>query len=427
MKALIKIAVATVVASMASGCGDSSHSPEVRNSATVPLEVVQEAVAMCSAGAGPQKQNCYETLLLGRLDVGGVADALAMLAAVSELDRSVQRYGHVYVHAIGITAYQKNPNLVEVFSSCSNLFQSGCYHGVLQAHLMTLDKLGADDIDAVCEPYKGVRADHWLLFQCLHGLGHGLTMFYGHHLLHALEGCDQLSSDWDQQSCYGGAFMENIINATSPHHLATELMPGNAATGDGAADGHDERTTMDQHEHPAASWKALDSEDPHYPCSILEQRYLRDCYMMQTSAMLWMNGGDIAAAARSCDGAPEDMRPICYQSLGRDISSYTLQDPDRSITLCNKGDEQYWAWCYIGLVKNFIDLTARTESAFEFCREVEGSGNKMKCYEAIGEQIYMLHNSTAQRKALCDDSEGKPYAQACLYGARVHSDRPAGL
>ena len=39
-------------------------------------------------------------------------------------------------------------------------------------------------------------------------------MIYAHNLPKALAGCDLLSDDWDKRSCYGGAFMENIVNVT---------------------------------------------------------------------------------------------------------------------------------------------------------------------------------------------------------------------
>src|SRR3989442_12919190 len=82
-------------------------------------------------------------------------------------------------------------------------------------------------------------------------MGHGLTMFRGHDLPQALTDCDLLSDGWDRESCYGGAFMENVINVTSPHHPATEL-------------------AAHRHHHMAMSpFKAIDPAAPPYPCSIV--------------------------------------------------------------------------------------------------------------------------------------------------------------
>ena len=417
--------VALVALLLVLGCAEEQGAA----TADAPPHVL-EAVERCRSGQ--EKQDCYQERILARLDVGGVPDALSTLERIAALDRDVERDGHVYVHAIGITAYRRSPDLSEVFPSCTELFQSGCYHGVIQAHFMASGRVDADVVNSLCESYKGAGADRWVLFQCLHGMGHGLMMFHDHDLPRALSACDLLREGWDRQSCYGGAFMENITSATMPHHPATELTadmgpPGEEMEGEADAEGGMAMGGDQEHETPASGWRALDPEDPHYPCSVLAGVYLRSCYIMQTSVMLWMNGGDIADAARSCDGAPRNMIPVCYQSLGRDISAYTLQDVEKSIAQCDKGAEEFRAWCYIGAVKNFIDLTARTDDAFEFCRAVESPSAKLKCYEAIGEEVAVLRNEEEQRAELCGRSEGEAYERACLWGARVLRIKPSGL
>lgn len=399
---------------------------------------VRAAVEACGALDRPEKTECYEPLLLARLEREGVSSALEMLESLGAADVGVERDGHVYTHAIGIEAYRMNPDVAEVFAGCSSLFQSGCYHGVIQAHFMAEGEVDSAVVNELCEAYRGPDRDRFVLFQCLHGLGHGLTMFYRHDLPRALGACDYLEAAWDRKSCYGGAFMENIMTVTSPHHPATELAEGEGASESGASRGGEEpgdAGAAEAHDHPteahdaaaenddpyvtASGWKALDPEDPLYPCSALDERYWRECYLMQTSAMLYLNQGDIAAAARGCDQAPERMRDTCYRSLGRDISSYTLQDHEESIRLCKEADEAYVGSCYVGLVKNFIDLTAETDDAFEFCREVEGDAEKKMCYEAIGEQIGILEAERERREALCRTVESPTYLQSCLRGARV--------
>jgi hypothetical protein len=159
----------------------------------------------------------------------------------------------------------------------------------------------------------------------------------------------------------------------------------------------------------------------------MARKYLTACYLMQTAAMLQLNGGDIAAAARGCDRAPEAMRRTCYQSLGRDITSYALNDHEEAIRLCGLGSARYRAWCYVGLVKSFVDLAAKPESGFAFCRKVTGTGNKLRCYEAVGEQIAALESANAERAALCEGAEGGVYLDACRFGARLTRHPPPGL
>ncbi|MBA2564892.1 MAG: hypothetical protein H0V09_05665 [Gemmatimonadetes bacterium] len=393
--------------------------------------MAERAVEQCTGRTGVEKVPCYEQLLLPLVKERGVETVMATLGRVASLDSDVARDGHVLAHGIGIAAYSSQEDVARTFARCSPAFQSGCYHGIIQAYFEHAPASSAEAVNELCAPYRGAAGNRWLLFQCVHGMGHGLTMVHGHVLPEALRGCDLLSDGWDREACYGGAFMENIVNATAPHHAGAGLMARQGSTGSShAAHAHGvkqaDSAVVAAAAPQALRFKALDPADPHYPCSILEERYQLACYGMQTSAMLHLNGGDIAAAAGACDGAPPPMRAPCYQSLGRDISSYTLQDPDQSIRLCSLGSERYRPWCFVGLVKNFVDLTATTESAFAFCAKVPSGPSRMKCHEALGEQIGILKSDLSERSILCDRSE-RGYVEACRFGARLIQERPAGL
>ena len=421
------------------GCGGRS----------LPSDASAEARAAfdeCRSLSATERQSCYEGHLLDELDRAGVGASLHMLETIAFGDLTVEAQGHVYTHAIGIEAYSGETPFEDVFSECTVLFQSGCYHGVVQAHFMALGAADAERVVPLCAPYEGDPGDRWILFQCLHGLGHGLTMYYAHHLPKALEGCDFLTNDWNRQSCYGGAFMENVVNATHPHHPASDLVGEGDEGADGAMDGGamaDAATETDAgddapaghgaHDHGAMAtsgmveglepWEPLRAEDPHYPCSVLDDRYLSACYMMQTSAMLWHNDGDIADAANSCVDAPDDWRFLCFVSLGRDVSGRTVLDPDDGLRECRKAPEEFREWCYVGLVKNYVDVTATTTQGFAFCRRIEPWA-QARCYEAMGEQLIGLYADEPARREECvaAEPESEELEQACLRGARAQID-----
>jgi hypothetical protein len=364
----------------------------------------------CGSLRGEKKVDCYSKILDSLAARGEVRVAMGTLARLGSLDVDVQRDGHVFAHGIGITAGKRGGDVAKTFAMCDESNQSGCYHGVIQAYFDAAKSIGPKEVNDLCNAFRGPTADRWLLFQCVHGTGHGLTMIYDHDLPKALTGCDQLLDSWDRRSCYGGAFMENIVNVTNPHHPAHDL-----------GSKQDEPAAMD---HGAqAKFKPMDPANPLYPCSIMAEKYLVSCYEMQTSVMLYLNHGDMAAAAKTCDGAPVKMRYVCYQSLGRDISSYSLQDHEKAIEMCSLGTPKYQPWCYVGLVKNFIDLNARANDGLSFCRKLTGEANKVKCYEAVGEEIGTLRNDGDGRRALCQPSEPE-YLDACLFGARVSSFEP---
>ena len=389
-----------------------ASSPAAPNISTSSMGLVDA----CGNKQGLEKYTCYEATFLHVVQASGVATAMDLLSLVGVLDEDVQRDGHVYAHAIGIAAFQSEPDAGKTFGRCTEVFQSGCYHGVIQAYLdHVLDPLLVADserINGLCRAYRQGTGNRWLLFQCVHALGHGLTSFYAHDLPRALRGCDLLSDDWDRHSCYGGAFMENVVHAIHPHHPTPQA----------------KQVAMTEHHVRASSdeFVPIKATDPLHPCSMLEDRYLTDCYLMQTSIILYLNHGDMADAARTCDRAPSAVRESCYQSLGRDISSYSVQQADESIRMCSLGHPDYQPWCYVGLVKNFIDITAKPESGLTFCPRVPGRANQMKCYEAVGEEIWALTSSDTQRASLCGNTEGELY-EACRYGARLRPEPPAGV
>lgn len=344
---------------------------------------------------------CYERFFANRLDTYGVANAVATLDTLIASDRDVSRRAHEYAHGIGIAAYSRYPDIVSTFTACGEAASSGCRHGFIQAYFESHDRITTPDVQSFCQPFKQPGSSRWILFQCVHGMGHGLAMFYGHDLPQALGACDQLVDSWDRESCFGGAFMESDMSAIAPHHPATEL----------AAHGH--------HQH--SSFKAIDPADPLYPCSIMAEHYLRACFEIQTSVMLYLNHGDIADAARTCDRAVAFMRDACYQSLGRDITSYAERDADKSADLCAKGSLEHRPACYIGVAKALVDWTATTDNALKFCRIVstEGEAGRDACYVAIGEQIATLSNDATRRASECERAVIPEGIAACRRGARL--------
>jgi len=353
----------------------------------------------CRYGSSDRRRLCYSQLLSDHLTQHGVADAVATLDALAAADPDVAEHAHEYSHGLGIEAYSKSSDIVSTFEACGDGFSSGCRHGVIQAYFESRQQVTQPEVEALCQPFKGSTASRWVLFQCVHGMGHGLTMFHGHDLPRALTDCDLLSDGWDRESCYGGAFMENVINVTSPHHPATEL----------AAHGH--------HHMAMSMFKAIDPADPLYPCSIMADRYLHACYQMQTSVMLHLNHGDIGDAAKSCERAPGSERTVCFQSLGRDITSYAARDPQKTADLCAKARDPYRPSCYFGAVKALVDWTATTNAAFTFCGIVLREPGAPTCYRALGEEIATLLASPPEKEEQCTRAQEPEAVEACRMGA----------
>lgn len=359
--------------------------------------------AECVTQSRPARRPCYRKTLTAEVARTGVAGAIAALQTLAKVDIDVNRDGHEYAHGIGIEGYLHLKSVPASFEHCPEQFASGCGHGVIQAYLENQTAMDSATINQLCAPYRAPGRTQWQLFQCVHGMGHGLNMMYAGDLPKALGTCDMLGDEWDRASCYGGVFMENIMAEIQPHHPATELAnPG--SHGQGEHEGHD-------------AFKRLDPSQPLYPCSIMEQKYLQQCYEIQTSAILHFTRGSIGRTAEICNMAPADMRGTCYQSLGRDISGRTRRDPGKTRRLCDQGAEAYRPWCYFGAAKAIVDWDAKAEPGIEFCGELGTARGALFCFRAVGEQIRALGGPTPERERLCAGAARPEAVEACRSGA----------
>lgn len=374
-------------------------------------EPAATAFERCRSDDFAAERRCYEIALNARLREGGAGAALALLDRLAALDEDVRREGHMYAHGIGIAALPSPDEVGRVFASCTPDFQSGCYHGVIQSYFLAVQRGGGEvttaTVDALCGDYRGPPANSFLLFQCTHGLGHGLTILNRHDLPRALAACDLISREWERESCYGGAFMENVVNETHPHHLIAEGT-GSAPAGHGEGHGHDDHGDT----ATASTWRALDANDLHYPCSRMDAKYLNACYTIQTAAMLHFTGQDHGRAAAECARAPERVRETCFVSLGRDLSGIAAADPGAAMRLCGLAEPAFQPTCNSGVVQSLVNLNTSSEIGLSYCRLVPAD-SKRACYRAVGDQAAVLPDGAERRRAACRAVE-PGYVEACL-------------
>ena len=147
---------------------------------------------------------------------------------------------------------------------------------------------------------------------------------------------------------------------------------------------------------------------------------------MQAGIMVETTGLDFAKIAAGCDLAEERYRPTCYQGIGTYVSGTTVREPAQAIIECSKGQLEYQPWCFIGVVKNFIDVTANLEDGLSFCAKVGLESNRVACYVAVGEQLSVLQGNTLERDKYCQQVAPEARA-ACRFGAGLTDEPPRGL
>ena len=303
--------------------------------------------ARASAGLGcPQDPGvalgCYEQHYRAIVDRQGVAAAFADLKAGYAADAQMQRLCHAITHAIGQAAVRKYSGVAEAFRYGDNACGSGYYHGVLQGVALTLGRTRLlSDLDAVCAGVPGKERKSLDYFNCVHGLGHAIMAVTDDDLFEALRDCDGLTGPMEQNACANGVFMENLIV-------------------DGAHGGHYS--------------KYLKPSEPLYPCSAVGEKYKTECFDMQTSYALGVERGDFAKVFALCADVGVPYRAACYQSLGRDAATISLNQVPGTVARCALGtDREQQANCVVGAVLDFVYYYHSDGQANQLCAAVDAA------------------------------------------------------
>ena len=298
-------------------------------------------------------------------------------------DDAVEGNCHRIVHMIGSAALARyHGNVAKAFAEGSASCWSGYYHGILERAFIgaELDELGPT-ARRLCEDEQ-IRETDYLAYQCVHGLGHGLMIYSGYNLPLSLETCDELATEWDQSSCSGGVFMENI---SSSYGFTSQ-------------------------------W--LKDDDPEYPCNSVAKRHKYYCYLMVTSRMLTVNGYDWEQTATACREVDENWVAICFQSYGRDASGSTRQDAGEIVRLCGLAD-RWEGDCIYGAARDITSNDAGAQRARGLC-ETAAARLRDICFDGIGTILASLSADEEEVRAACAATTTR-YLSACLRGAGLAS------
>ncbi|HEX8696511.1 MAG TPA: hypothetical protein VF746_29095 [Longimicrobium sp.] len=400
----------------------SRLAPVAWDSASVPDSIATWAIRGCRRGGVNQRRDCVERGLRTVLDAAGIAKAMAALDRIVERDTSLLPEAHGLAHGLGIAAYRSPETVAETFAQCPDTQIAGCYHGVIQGYFLDVQRregrLSAEALNALCEPHRA--RGNPMFGECSHGMGHGIMAVVDYRLPDALAACDSVRDPYARLGCQGGAFMENIVSATHPEHTAHS----HAALGEGEHGGHAAHGGGEGHGDHAAGdgaarepWKAVDRSDPLYPCNAVAHQYRYACYGIQTSAILFFNGGDFPATAKACEGAGNTLVEVCWRSLGRDITAYARRDPARSAQMCATAGEKAEPHCVSGAATALVDVESDPEDGFALCRVVTRPESKTECYQAVGRMVGFA-SEPARREEACATVEAG-YVETCRLAASL--------
>lgn len=262
--------------------------------------------------------------------------ALVEVEAENDKGGYVRNNCHQLAHVIGRASAKKyDLNVANTFEQGNKFCASGYYHGAMET--ITAVK-GASkikqSINDICKPFKeraSYKSEH---YDCAHGLGHGVMSMENYELFQALSDCELLTDVWERESCATGVFMENIMGVIN---------------------------------NPDYDTKYLKTDDLLYPCNAVADIHKNACYINQTSYALRQLNYDFTKMFDLCKEAG-NLAGTCYQSLGRDASGSSIQDPYKVNVICQKGEAyEQKRNCLIGGVKDIIWIGNSKENGEVLC------------------------------------------------------------
>ena len=347
-----------------SACQQEEHQEEYSEATSEPARTSETTNTGCSGDPSTDFaciQRRYQDLVRG----SGVRAAFAELKDELTRNELVKSNCHELTHIIGHAAAELYDDVPTTYSQGDSFCGSGYFHGAMEA---VVAKIGPDK---VLEEAGTLCADLYSFdhYNCAHGLGHGFMRVQENELFGSLEMCDTLTDDWEEKRCYGGVFMENVVDKDNPIHPS----------------------------------KYLKEDQPLYPCDVVEDRYKDECYQRQTSHALETRGNDFTEVFSLCGQVEENFRPSCYQGLGWDASVQslnrgvgveTVNESTGALCMLGAGYEAQ-SNCVIGAIEYFIRHYYSDAQAKSFC-ESFGPDLRALCFQET-EEYYGSFRSPLER------------------------------
>lgn len=327
-------------------------------------------------------EECYPQAFGNLAYDEGPRVALDKLEQLEQTDPQIKATCHRIAHMIGAGGLRHfKGDVGSAFVEGKPTCGSGYYHGLLQWKLAGLEE---DEVAPVareaCNDSK-IRANNFIYYQCVHGLGHGLMLYTGYELPIALKLCHRLQTEFDQTSCSGGVFMENLSSSFGLR----------------------------------SRW--LKNDNLLYPCNIVSHQDKLYCYLLVSSRILPAVGWNWRKAADWCRRSEKGWVDVCFQSYGRDASGSAVHDPDRIRSYCGQagsGEKQ----CLYGAARDIMNNDSSDLAARDLCTKVKRQFRGF-CFYGIGTIIGTQHADEAGRRQACSMfARGRDLAD-CVEGANA--------
>lgn len=303
---------------------------------------------------------------------------------------------HHVGHNLGLWLYNYTKDLKEALNQ-STLFCGGSnYHGIFQSYFEhshqnhNLDKHSIKVSDLCPIEEENVSWMHER--DCIHGIGHGLTIHYNYDTQAAVRHCNEFMPQWAESACSRGIFMENV-----DHFIKT-----------GEGD--------------------FDKNEIYSPCNNTVEKFTPQCYYYLPMYLLEGKNYSHNDTYAQCDDiSPHKFVKYCYEGFGRTLFYDGHRNPEKAIASCNQGKESdYYDDCLIGTLKSMLKQDGKISSAFRFCSHSDVDF-RSECHEIVGMWIKaFLYPNPQDLQKECSKTPETAYVTDCI-NASENTDVQASI
>jgi hypothetical protein len=213
----------------------------------------------------------------------------------------------------------------------------------------------------------GAKKQTGAVYECAHGLGHGVLGAVGLDIDAALGHCNALDRPNLVSACHEGAFMEAISSAVAEPANHPSHAHGSS--------------------HVADTGRiAIDREDVYSPCDRYTQAYADACWLFQGFLILRHVDFDAGKALRVCEAAPAGRADRCAQSVGHQLAGLFQRSDAWLVEQCAKGDAEPAVQCASGAALALVLMDWSGERANRYCSAVPGAW-RASCFDAAGDAL----------------------------------------
>ncbi len=255
----------------------------------------------------------------------GIESAFSYTESEIATNPSFAKDCHPLLHELGHAAYAYYGGYQQAIKYQNDICDSGYTHGVLEQYLSKTDLQQA--LKTACSPSASV----FDLWQCYHGLGHGIMLVSLENVQKSITTCDTLPTTFSQNACINGVLMQHFV-VTDHDGYVPKVNP----------------TSL------------LD-------CRVLAKAYKSDCYNYAPTAYLTIHAGQYRDALRWCSGAETQFVAVCVGGVGAQAMKENINNAGIAENVCESAAKQYANSCVSGAINMFMFFHASSYSAEPLC------------------------------------------------------------